>query len=292
MFKIKICGITSPEDALLAAEAGADAIGLNFYEQSPRYVTPERGAEISQALNHQFENRPDLIPTVIGVFVTDRNLPGTAVATALGREQAVEQRSNELWQTALTAGLRGFQLHGDEPPELILDLNIANDRHGFSWFERWISPDPIFPIVRAFRCRETNLLEASDYLRRCIEVSDEFKETAKKMAGSDVANFPVLPSAVLLDAYAPGAYGGTGQIVDWNVVRNERDLLMGLPVILAGGLTPENVAEAIATAQPDAVDVASGVESSPGKKDPDKVRRFVDEARRAFASLPARRTDN
>ncbi len=281
MFKIKICGITSPEDALLAAEAGADAIGLNFYEQSPRYVTPERGGEISLGLNQRFENRPDLIPTIIGVFVTDWNSLGTVVANAIGREEAVDQRSNELFATAQIAGLRGFQLHGDEPPELILDLNMANDRYGLSWFERWMTPDPLIPIIRAFRCRESNLLEACDYLRRCLNVGDEFK----KAGGPLLANFPVLPSAVLLDAYQPGTYGGTGQVVDWNVVRRERDLLMGLPVILAGGLTPENVAEAIATARPDAVDVASGVESSPGKKDPEKVRRFVAEARRAFSSL-------
>jgi phosphoribosylanthranilate isomerase len=92
----------------------------------------------------------------------------------------------------------------------------------------------------------------------------------------------VLPQAVLIDAFQPGAYGGTGARADWPAVRRQH---WPVPLILAGGLTPENVAEAIATARPDAVDVASGVESAPGKKDPAKVRAFVTAAKRAFAEL-------
>ena len=105
-----------------------------------------------------------------------------------------------------------------------------------------------------------------------------------------VACFPRLPHAILLDAHASDSYGGTGQTLDWNMIRDERDRLLGLPLILAGGLTPDNVAEAIATARPDAVDVASGVESSPGKKDPAKVRDFVAAAKEAFAHLGATKT--
>lgn len=261
MFKIKICGITSPEDALLAAEAGADAIGLNFYEQSPRYVTPERGKEIVDSLESLRTK-------------TATGLQGGWTGWIFG--VYVNKSFDDARQIATRVGASNWQLHGDEPPSLVAALSrIARlaDDHGPSYpqfFERRHNPSSVLSrslaTTRAFRCADGNLASIRTYLEQC------------QQAGS-------LPHAVLLDAYAPGSYGGTGQVVDWNVVRNERDLLMGLPVILAGGLTPENVAEAIATAQPDAVDVASGVETSPGKKDPDKVRRFVDEARRAFAEL-------
>jgi phosphoribosylanthranilate isomerase len=278
MFKIKICGITNPEDALLAAEAGADAIGLNFYEQSPRYVTPERAFEISAALRQRFASGPENRPRIIGVFVTDSQWHSAIEHHVRDQRELIAVRALQLWKTALFAGLLdGFQLHGDEPAELIFELNVVTHQHGT---ELGIK-DPQFPIIRAFRCRESSLQQAGDYLRRCRDLGDE----AKRSGNPDLARHSSLPHAVLLDAYAPGAYGGTGQVVDWNVVRNERDLLMGLPVILAGGLTPENVAEAIVTARPDAVDVASGVESSPGKKDPEKVRRFIAEARRAFGAM-------
>ncbi|HUE74287.1 MAG TPA: phosphoribosylanthranilate isomerase [Pirellulaceae bacterium] len=252
MFKIKICGITNPEDALLAAEAGADAIGLNFYEQSPRYVTPERAQAITRGVR---EKRGDSAPRFVGVFVNSSQ--------------------EEILEIAAVAEIDGIQLHGDELPEQVAELNMLNFNPN-GWFLNWFMPDLNILIVRAVRCREPNLLSVSDYLKECAKLSDIGRESDKE---------PLAPQAVLLDAYQPGAYGGTGQVVDWNIVRNERDLLMGLPVILAGGLTPENVAEAIATARPDAVDVASGVESSPGKKDPEKVRQFIAEARRAFEAL-------
>ncbi|MEX2027358.1 MAG: phosphoribosylanthranilate isomerase [Pirellulaceae bacterium] len=261
MFKIKICGITSPEDALLAAEAGADAIGLNFYEQSPRYVTPERAKKIVNSLS------PLQIKLAMGQ-------PGGWNGWIFG--VYVNPTFDTARQIAAICGAANWQLHGDEPASLIAGLSrIATlvDDHGKA-YPRFLEQrhDPssglarAFATIRAFRCRDGSLKLIDKYLNEC------------QQAGA-------LPQAVLLDAYEPGSYGGTGQVVDWNVVRNERDLLMGLPVILAGGLTPENVAEAIATARPDAVDVASGVESSPGKKDPDKVRQFIAEARRAFAEL-------
>jgi phosphoribosylanthranilate isomerase len=261
MLKIKICGITSPEDALLAAEAGADAIGLNFYEQSPRYVTPERAKQIVQSLD----------PLRVKLATAQ---PGGWNGWIFG--VCVNKTFDEARRHSVLAGTANWQLHGDESPQVVAGLSrIAKlvDEQGQSYrtfLERRNNPSSSlsksFAIIRAFRCREPRMNLIHSYLAEC------------KDAGA-------LPHAVLLDAYAPGAYGGTGQVVDWNVVRNERDQLMGLPVILAGGLTPENVAEAIATAQPDAVDVASGVETSPGKKDPDKLRRFIAEARRAFAEL-------
>jgi phosphoribosylanthranilate isomerase len=94
-----------------------------------------------------------------------------------------------------------------------------------------------------------------------------------------------LPQAVLLDAFAPGSYGGTGQVLDWLAIASARPALLNLPIVLAGGLTPTNVAEAIFAAQPDAVDVASGVESAPGIKDAAKVYAFAAHAKKALAAL-------
>lgn len=215
MFRIKICGITSVEDALLAAEAGADAIGLNFYERSPRYVTTERAKEICEAL-------PNGVVKV-GVFVN--SLPKGI--------KAIAER----------VGLNAIQLHGDEGPEFLTSFGKV-------------------PVIKAFRCRESTLNSVRAFLKLCPEASH--------------------PVAILLDAHAPGTYGGTGQVLDWPRLREEKVNLSGLPLILAGGLTPENVAEGIRVAQPDAVDTASGVETSPGKKDPAKVRDFITAAKAAI----------
>jgi phosphoribosylanthranilate isomerase len=250
MFQIKICGITTPEDALLAAEAGAGAIGLNLYELSPRYVLPTNAAQISRAVRakYRFGN-----PRILGVFVNTPELLR--------------------YEIAEISEIDGYQLHGDEPPEDVVVLNMGNSLGRPSFFDRLVGvPDPLLFVVRAFRCSDASLSPVADYLRACLDL--KYCEDAV-----------TLPHAVLLDAHQPGAYGGTGQVVDWPMIRNEREKLLGLPLILAGGLTPDNVAEAIATARPDAVDVASGVESSPGKKDPAKVRAFVAAAKEAFDAL-------
>lgn len=218
-FRIKICGITSVEDALAAVEAGADALGLNFYPQSSRFVTADAAAKIAAAAKRRVK--------LVGVFVN---------ATA------------EEIQAAVSAGeLDAVQLHGDESPEFVGRMKAAHSQ-----------------VLRAFRVRGDSLGEVEVYLR------------ATK------------PDAVLLDAYDPKAYGGTGKRLDWDLVRRERSAALGLPIILAGGLTAENVAEAIETARPDAVDVAGGVESAPGRKDAEKVRRFVAAAQKAFDRLGLR----
>lgn len=218
MFRVKICGITTVEDALLAAEAGADAIGLNFYERSPRYVTSERAKEICEAL-------PAGIVKV-GVFV---NSVGT-----------------EVLDTAERVGLTAQQLHEGRGPDFV--------------------PSGL-PKIRAVRCRDGALHDLLILLQQ-----------------------PECLDAILLDAYAPDKFGGTGQVLDWEAIHDEREKLCVVPLILAGGLTAENVAEAIRIAEPDAVDTASGVESAPGKKDPAKVYAFVEAAKRAFAALSERRT--
>ena len=248
MFQIKICGITTPEDALLAAEAGADAIGLNCYEKSPRYVDPPRAAEIALRLREEY---PAERVQVFAVFVNaslDDILWTIRDANLYGVEQGL-----------------GIQIHGDEPPELLHELHQQGLGITGNLFQV-LGHVPVVPVVRALRCRDANLASQAAYLRECQSLES-------------------LPQAVLLDASVPGSYGGTGQVVEWKALPNGRDKLLGLPIILAGGLTPDNVAEAIATARPDAVDVASGVESAPGRKDAAKVLAFVARAKVAFAAL-------
>lgn len=216
-FRIKICGITNLADALLAAELGADAIGLNFYSLSSRYVDPETAGRIAQALP----------PTVeaVGVFVKERLAEIKRLAVRAG-------------------GIQSLQLHGES-------AEISD-------------PDP-FRMVLASPVRDQHSMnEIVDRLQRC------------RAQGW-------LPAAVLVDAHVPGSYGGTGAKAPWNLLADFRPCV---PVILAGGLDPDNVAEAIRIVQPYGVDVASGVERSPGKKDTDRMKRFIDNARRAREKLP------
>src|SRR5687767_1167202 len=238
MYKIKICGITRPDDALLAAEAGAGAIGLNFYPRSPRFVPAERAAEIVERLREDYS--PDQVQ-VFGVFV---NSPLDDILWTI--------REANLYGPE---GGFGIQLHGDEPPELLQELH----QHGLGRtgeLLQVLGHVPEVPLIRALRCEGADQGQHSAYLDCCQQLA-------------------ALPQAVLLDAFAPGNYGGTGQPLDWPAVRSARPRLVNLPIVLAGGLTPSNVAEAITTAQPDAVDVASGVECSPGIKDAAKVYAFV-----------------
>lgn len=230
-FRIKICGVTNSADALFAARAGADAIGLNFYPASKRFVSLEQAQTIAADVRQ--ETDPSKV-CLTGVFVN---------AT-----------QDEIVRTAQQVGLNAVQLHGDETPEFVVQLDDAL---------RAVDPTPI--LIRAFRCRAANLEAEERFLLAC-----------------ERPYAPHVPQAVLLDAYQPGTYGGTGAAIDWNAVRLGRDQMSQRPIILAGGLTADNVAFAIAAARPDAVDVASGVESSPGKKDEVLVRNFVENAKRAF----------
>ncbi len=216
MFQIKICGVTTSHDARQAAEAGADAIGLNFFAPSPRYVTVQRAREIAAALP------PEV--TKVGVFVNSE--------------------AGDVVETADAVGLDMIQLHGDEPPSFLLHLTPR-------------------AVVRAFRCRADGLTPVTAYLDDC------------RAAGR-------LPDAVLLDAYAPEKYGGTGKCLDWAAVGQAGGQVGGRPIVLAGGLIPENVGDAIAVAHPNAVDTAGGVEASPGVKDMAKMKLFVSAAKSAF----------
>ena len=215
MFRIKICGITKPDDACLVAEAGADAIGLNFYAKSKRYVAREIAKEIAAVL-------PASVAKV-GVFVN--------------------ASADEIRQLASEVPLDYVQLHGDEPAEILTELRDIQ-------------------VIKAHRCRERGLLSLA---RSLADVDSDAQ-----------------PCAVLVDAYHHAQYGGTGRSLDWTEVGRQKSLLGQLPVILAGGLTPVNVARAIRLAGPYAVDTASGVESSPGVKDAQKVKAFVQNAKKVF----------
>ena len=203
---VKICGITSEADALAAAEAGADAIGLMFYEGSPRHVTLEQAKAISAAL-------PPHVMRV-GVFVN-------------AEEAFVHQALTECMLNIL-------QFHGDETPEEC-------------------SRYPVMTL-KAFRVQGEETL----------------------------AQLEAYPSAgYLLDAYVKDALGGTGATFNWDLAVRAQEF--GKPIFLAGGLTPENVAEAVRKVQPFGVDVSSGVEIEPGRKDAQQMRTFVAAAKGALA---------
>jgi phosphoribosylanthranilate isomerase len=218
MVRVKICGVTTPEDARLAAEAGADAVGLNFYPKSPRFVTPTQAAAIIRALP------PFTAP--VGVFV--------------------EMPLRQVCSIAYQLGLRSVQTYNADPP--------AEDTFPFAH-------------IPAFRIQDAAGL---DSIRQFIE---------------DAAARGRRPAAVLIDALVEGQVGGTGRRAPWHLLAGFDP---GAPVILAGGLTADNVAEAIALVQPWGVDVASGVEAAPGRKDATKVARFVKIARDASSPSESR----
>jgi phosphoribosylanthranilate isomerase len=236
MFRVKICGITNDKDAITAVDAGADAIGLNFYEASPRRVNEESLSSIAFAMLAL--NRSSRFPACIGVFV---NHP-----------------IQEIQRLQAKASLTGVQLHGDETPEFAATVMESCTPH----------PKGIWTFIRARRWDERGLGGIAADMHAC-------EREGGRLDG------------VLLDAPASGAYGGTGRKADWSAIVDFRRWLGDTPLILAGGLTPDNVAEAIRIVRPAAVDVASGVESAPGKKDPAKVRDFVANALGAFDALPA-----
>jgi phosphoribosylanthranilate isomerase len=218
LFQIKICGITSLADAEAALDAGADAIGLNFYPQSPRYVSGDVAKLIAENVGLRLK--------VLGVFV---NADAQTIRSAVN-----------------SVPLHGVQLHGDEPAERLAELDGI-------------------PIVRAFR-PQNDFTDAKRFMERCREIR-------------------ALPDSVLVDAWNAQAFGGTGDRADWSLLTANRSVFYQLPLILAGGLTAENVAAAIRQVRPDGVDTASGVEMAPGRKSPDKIAAFVKAARQAFAGL-------
>lgn len=207
--RVKVCGITTWEDALAAVDAGVDALGFNFYRPSPRYIDPDSARCIISRLP------PFVVP--VGLFVN---------VTA----------PEEVDKTARAARVQVLQLHGDEPPDYCRALA--------DW-----------PLIKALRV-------GPDPIR------------------IDFDRYPV--SAFLLDSLDEILWGGTGKAFEWQLAA---ELRRDHPIILSGGLRPENVARAIRTVRPFAVDVCSGVEHSPGRKDAARLRAFMCEVNNASQSL-------
>jgi phosphoribosylanthranilate isomerase len=196
MVRVKICGMRRLPDALVAVEAGADAIGFNFWRPGRRYIHPETARVIARSL-------PPFVAKV-GVFA--------------------DEDAATIREIAELCGLDMLQLHGSESPEFCLG------------FDR--------PVIKGLKVRNADSLAVLSRYR---------------------------VAAVLLDTHVPGEMGGTGRRFDWSLAREAG---AAGPVILSGGLDPDNVTEAIREAAPYAVDVASGVETG-GEKDPEKVRAFI-----------------
>lgn len=213
MVRAKICGITNRSDAFAAVDLGASALGFNFYQKSPRVVSPGSAWGIVRRL-------PPLIAT-FGVFV---NWEPDAVV-------------------ALTRSLRlsGAQLHGDETSAAV--RNVAAD----------------VTVIKAL-------------------------SLGKGIGMAALARYDAA-AALLLDAPHSGEYGGTGKVSNWQLAAKAARKYC---VVLAGGLTPGNIYDAILAVRPFAVDVASGVESRPGKKDRGKLRAFLEEVARANQYLATR----
>jgi len=213
---IKICGICNLESARIVVDAQPDAIGLNFYESSPRHVPQETAKQILQLL-------PETILPV-GLFVN--------------------HEKDDILHTVETLGLSTIQLHGDESPDFLHDLQKQK---------------PELQLMKAFRLGENGWQNLENYLEECQQLG--------------ISLF-----ACLLDAYSSDAYGGTGKKIAWSEIPEHYRHDDWPPLILAGGLTSENVADAISKSHPWGVDVAGGVESSPGIKEKLTVQRFLDAA--------------
>ena len=198
--RIKICGITNKDDALLAAQLGASALGFIFYKKSPRYVSPFKVGKMIEELP------PFVVP--VGVFVNQN-------------EGAVKDIVN-------FCGISTIQFHGDETPQYC---------RRFSKYK----------VIKAFRLKED-----FDW-----KILTEYKTV----------------SAYLFDTYQEADYGGTGRTFNWDFLKGKT---WDKPFILAGGLNPENVSTAIPTVNPYAIDVSSGVEKSPGQKDPRLLKNFFE----------------
>jgi phosphoribosylanthranilate isomerase len=207
--RVKICGLREPEHARVAADAGADAVGVVFHKPSPRYVEPAAAAAVVAAL-------PPYV-TAVGLFV---NEPADSLRAILARVR-----------------LDLLQFQGDEEPDFCASFGI--------------------PFVRA-----VPMEEGADL----VELSLRFSRAR----------------ALLLDAHVPGERGGTGRTFDWSRIPK-----LPMPVILSGGLTAENVGQAVREVRPWAVDVSSGVERGRGVKDPGKIVEFIRSVRREDARQSA-----
>lgn len=205
---LKICGVTTADDAGKLAELGVHALGANFWPKSKRYLDPAAAAFLRELAGSILR---------VGVFVN----AGTSLPVSLFKDGLIDVA----------------QLHGDEPES---DIPLIQ-KHGI-------------PVIRALAVDEEGTLPS-------------------------IGGFGA--EGVLLDAHAPGVYGGTGKTIDWDAAADFVQAHPKTPVILAGGITPENAAEAVRTVRPAAIDIASGAESAPGIKDFAKVERLLAATREA-----------
>ena len=228
---VKICGITNLEDALLAVEAGANAIGFVFHAKSPRHVDPQDVARISEKLPAELER--------VGVVVP--------------------HSMDEIIFIARTARVNALQLHLSMMAPL-LGSESASYAKGIAAFA---------PADKLFLA-----LPAASFIER--KSSPDFAALRGGALPKGIFD------TVFLDSGTPSQPGGTGLAFDWKAARPlVEDMNKQVNVVLAGGLTPQNVAEAMQILHPWGVDVSSGVERSPGKKDPQKVRAFIQAVREA-----------
>ena len=213
MTRVKICGIMDTDDARDAVLLGADAIGLNFYEKSPRCIEARQAARIIEAI-------PSFV-SVVGVFV---NRPDP----------------HSLEDFAVSVGLHAVQLHGAETPDYCSMIHRVK-------------------VIKAFRVDANFKVESMRSYSNCM---------------------------FLLDSGTALQFGGTGQVFDWNQAYGANAFGS---IVIAGGLNPENVSSVVEKLHPFAVDVSSGVESAPGKKSYDKMRRFIEAVRRTDVALLGKR---
>ena len=206
MVRVKICGITNAADALAAVDAGANLLGFNFYEKSPRHIAPAEAAKIRTRLPKRVK--------AVGIFVNSHATEVIALQKLLR--------------------LDAVQLHGDETPQTVGEIA------------------PAVSVIKAFRIDPDFRLEALE----------EYREVF----------------AFLFDAAHDSQYNSTGRTTEWDVAQRAA---LSHRIILAGGLKVENVAAAVRIVRPYGIDVASGVESRPGKKDHGRLREFIQEVRRA-----------
>ncbi|WP_026736702.1 phosphoribosylanthranilate isomerase [Fischerella sp. PCC 9605] len=206
--RVKICGITQPQQGKAIADFGATALGFICVSTSPRYVTANQIRAVVEQLANQIDS--------IGVFAN------TSIAG--------------ISQTVADAGLTGVQLHGDESPEFCQQLREHL---------------PKVEIIKALRIRAAADLDKATVYSLSVDT-------------------------LLLDAYHPQQLGGTGKTLDWKMLQQFQP---SCPWFLAGGLTPDNILEALSQVSPSGIDLSSGVESAPGDKDLDKVAKLFEKLR-------------